>query len=316
MTADAAGHATVITADGPAEVAAGTEFILTAFVFCPAGCDLSGVPIEVTTPDDAVLVVKSGACEPDAGDAAPTERRRIAVKAPLDSGEHVWRLSCAARESNGALHGPALVRVPVGVRPHETSLAVWEIPSPVVTGLPFAIKVGAKSAAGCNLAGMPIAVHDESGAMLATGALGDAPWPGTSALYWTELALVAPADAGMFSWSVSFDAAGLALPHRGASSRFSIAIARPPEHKLTVKVVERETATPVENALVRLGAYRAATGGTGIAELMLPKGSYDLAVWKSGYEAPTKTIAVDADLSIEIAVAAAPEENPDAAWLM
>jgi len=135
-------------------------------------------------------------------------------------------------------------------------------------------------------------------------------------LYWTELDLVAPAQAGMFSWSVKFGASDLAVPHRDASSRFSIAIVQPPEHRLTVKVIEHETATPIENAQVRLGAYRAATGASGLAELMLPKGSYDLDVWKSGYEAPTTPVTVDADLAVEIAITALPEENPDAAWLM
>jgi hypothetical protein len=213
-------------------------------------------------------------------------------------------------------HDAGVLPVSVRTRPHETSLAVWAIPSPVVTGQPFAIKVGAKSTTGCNLTGKRIAVRDEAGAVLAGNALGDTPWPGTSALYWCELPLIAPTEAGMYSWSVEFDAADLAVPHRGATSRFSIAIVQPPEHRLTVKVVAQETATPIANALVRLGAYRAATGETGQAELMMPKGSYDLDVWKSGYEAPTTTVAIDADITIEVAVAVVPEENPDAAWLM
>jgi hypothetical protein len=85
---------------------------------------------------------------------------------------------------------------------------------------------------------------------------------------------------------------------------------------LTIKVVEQDTASPVENAQVRLGAYRAATGGTGFAELMVPKGSYDLNVWKSGYDAPATSIVIDADLAVEIAIAPMPEENPDALWQM
>jgi hypothetical protein len=242
--------------------------------------------------------------------------RRIVLKAPLRVGEHVWRLSCAAHKSSGWHHDASLLRVPVRVRPHETSLAVWAIPSPVVTSRPFAIKVGAKSAAGCDLTGMPIAVRDAAGTMLAGGILGDTPWPGTSSLYWTELTLMAPAEAGMFSWSVELAAADLALPHQGSSSRFSIAIVDPPEHRLTIKVVAQETASPVENAHVRLGAYRATTDSSGFAQLMVPKGAYDLNVWKSGYDAPTASIVIDADLAVEVAIAPMPEENPDAAWQM
>ncbi len=362
MTAGAAAHATVMTVEDLAEVTVGAEFVLTVRVSCPAGCDLSGIPIEVTAPDNATAMVTqtvrrphpplqgegraveggpgwgggeaehAKALPPPPGPLTRSElppsgggreggadiavARRIALKAPMRAGEHVWRLSCATHKSSGWHHDASLLRVPVRVRPHDTSLAVWAIPSPVVTSRPFAIKVGAKSAAGCDLARMPIAVRDAAGMVLASDVLGDTPWPGTSSLYWTELTLVAPAEAGMFSWSVEFAAADLALPHQGSSSRFSIAIVDPPEHRLTIKVVEQETASPVENAQVRLGAYRAKTGGAGFAELMVPKGAYDLNVWKSGYEAPTASIVIDADLAVEIAITPIPEENPDAAWQM
>jgi hypothetical protein len=343
MSAGPATHATVIAVEGPEEVAVGAEFVLTILASCPAGCDLSGISIEVTTPDNATAKVPPphpplqgegkgrpfaeggpGQALPSAGGGEKGEAgvgdiataRRLALKAPLRVGEHVWRLSCAPHECSGWHHGASLLRVPVRTRPHETSLAVWAIPSPVVTKRPFAIKVGAKSAASRDLTGMPIAVRDGAGAVLASGVLGDTPWPGTSSLYWTELTLMAPPKAGMFSWSVEFAAAGLALPHQGSSSRFSIAIVDPPEHRLTIKVVEQETATPVENAHVRLGAYRATTDGSGFAELVVPKGAYDLNAWKSGYDAPTAPIVVDADLAVEIAMAPMPEENPDAVWQM
>jgi hypothetical protein len=309
MTAAAATHATAVEVSEPAEVAVGVDFVLPVRVSCPAGCDLSGIAIEVTAPDGATATIA-----PTVGGAAAT--RDIALKAPLRVGDHVWRLACAAHQAGGAHHEASVMPVSVRTRPHETSLAVWAIPSPVVTGQPFAVKVGAKSTTGCDLSGMRIAVCDEADHVLAGGALGDTPWPGTSALYWTELTLAAPAEARIFTWSVKFDADELEVPHHGASSRFSIAIVSPPEHRLTVKVVEQVTAAPIENAQVRLGAYRAATSGSGVAKLMMPKGSFDLDVWKSGYEAPTTTIAIDADVTIEVAVAAVPEENPDAAWQM
>jgi hypothetical protein len=310
MTAPVATHATAVEVSGPAEVSVGADFVLPVRVSCPAGCDLSGVAVEVTAPDGATAIIAT------AHGGADIAARDIALKAPLRVGDHVWRLACAAHETDGVHHEARAVPVTVRTRPHETSLAVWAIPSPVVIGQPFAIKVGAKSTTGADLKSMRIAVCDEAGDVLAGGALGDTPWPGTSALYWTELALAAPDEAGIFTWSVNFDAAELALPHHGSSSRFSIAIVSPPQHRLIVKVVEQDTAKPIENAQVRLGAYRAATSVSGIAELMMPNGSFDLNVWKSGYEAPTTTIAIEADVTIEITVAAVPEENPDAAWQM
>jgi hypothetical protein len=309
--AGAPAHATVIAAEEPAEVAVGAEFILTVRVSCPDGCDLSGLPIAVLTPDNVTLSVK-----PDLDDAAPGTTHRVALKAPLQVGQHVWHVSCPAHKSGVQDHGATQLQVPVRIRPHETSLAVWSIPSPIVTDRPFAIKVGAKSSARCDLTGMPVTICDAAGTVLASGVLGDTPWPGTSALYWAELTLTAPAEAGMFVWSVTFAAPNLALAHHGSSSGFSIAIVAPPEHRLTVKVVEQDTAMPVENAQVRLGPYRGVTCGSGVAELALPKGSYDINVWKSGYEALTTTITLDADLAIDVAIALVLEENPDNLWQM
>src|SRR5215467_9224033 len=58
MTAEAVNHATVIAAGGPTEVAVGADLLLTALISCPAGCDLSGVPIEVTSPDGVTTAVE------------------------------------------------------------------------------------------------------------------------------------------------------------------------------------------------------------------------------------------------------------------
>jgi hypothetical protein len=310
-----AAHAIAIEACEPApqDVAAGADFAVKVRIACPAGCDLSGVPIIVTAPDGAVASIAHDE-RVDARDGR--DIRNITLMAPRHVGEYVWRITVAEHQIAGVRHQAGALDVPVKARPIETSLAVWAIPSPVVTGQRFALKVGAKSAAGCALNGQSIEIRDERGVAMASGSLGDTPWPGTSALYWVELQLPAPGGPGMFSWSVKFDPAGLELPHEGAAARFSIAIVRPPEHRLTVKVVEQATAAPIHDAQVRLGAYRAATAASGLAEIMMPKGTYDLAVWKPGYEAPVTSVAIDADITVEIAVAALPEENPDAAWQM
>jgi uncharacterized membrane protein len=113
-----------------------------------------------------------------------------------------------------------------------------------------------------------------------------------------------------------FAAADLALEHQGATYKFDVMAVPPPEHRLTVRVIERESATPIADAQLRLGAYRASTDASGRAEIAVPQGSYSLTVWKVGYEAPSTSIEVSADLSVEIAVVPVPEENPDAAWMM
>jgi hypothetical protein len=313
MAAEDRPHAIRIEASAPPVVAVGADLVLKVTLTCSAGCDLSHLPLTITAPGGTMVAAElAGGCQ----NGAAEDARTVMLKAPLQVGEHVWHVSCAPHEADGVRHEESAVPIMVRTRPHQTSLAAWAIPSPVVTGQRFAIKAGAKSAMACDLNGRVIEVRDQTGVMMARGSLGPTPWPGTIALYWAELELQAPSQAGMFSWSVRFDAAELDIPHEDAAASFSIAIVSPPEHKLTVKVFERETATPIADAQVRLGAYRAATGPSGLAEIMMPKGTYDVCVWKVGYEAPASSVTIDADAAVEVAVAAVPEENPDAAWLM
>src|ERR1051325_2092846 len=77
---------------------------------------------------------------------------------------------------------------------HQVSLAVWDIPTPAA-GERFAIKVGAKSSAGCALGGRQVEVLDGE-AVVASGRLGEVPWPGTDALFWAEGELQGPNHPG------------------------------------------------------------------------------------------------------------------------
>ena len=297
----------------PLEVTAGTKFALQVRLACASGCDLSGVPIMVAAPDGSTSQAEK--LDPTAnGDDADVQQ--IALTAPRTIGEYVWRLSAGGYDIAGTRHEANVLDVAVKAKPHPTSLAVWAIPSPVVAGQRFALKVGAKSAAGCELSGQPIEVLDERGASIASGQLGSTPWPETTALYWAELEVAAPDQPGTFGWSVRFAPADLDLPHHGVSSRFSIAIVPAPEHRLTVKVVEQTTSAPIADVWIRLGPYKAATSKSGLVEIMMPKGKYDLHVWKAGYEAPEHSVAIDGDTVVEIMATAVPEYNTDTAWQM
>ena len=97
-----------------------------------------------------------------------------------------------------------------------------------------------------------------------------------------------------------FSATDVDLPHDGAAHEFSVAVIGRPEHRLTVTVVEWETRNPVADVQVRLGAYRAVTDQSGRADIEVAKGTYELAVWKVQYEAPARTVEIDADVSVEV----------------
>jgi hypothetical protein len=188
---------------------------------------------------------------------------------------------------------------------------VWDVPSPLVIGFPSKIKVGVKCTEGCSLEGKQIEIRDEGGAKRAGGVLGPAPWPGTAALYWTEIELPGlPADLvkdGPRVWSVAFVPKDSPVPHETTCLDFAVLPAKPPEHDVIVKVIDRSTRIAIGNAAVRLGVYRTCSDRAGLARVAVPAGAYDLSVYKTGHESLFTTMQVAADLTVEVEVCSLPQ---------
>jgi hypothetical protein len=293
------------------KVDAGTDIVLKIKASCPYGCDLRGRVVSVMAPDGAVLASRELG---ELGDRA-NETMEFAFTAPDEVGEFSWTLVIPEHEAEGVVHEEGSLSITVKTMAHDTSLAVWGVPSPIVIDHPFRIHVGATCSAGCDLEGREILICDEPGATMARGRLGETPWDGTRALYWTEVDLVAPAREGATSWSSRFAPTELPLPHGGASARFGFETVEPPECSVTVKVVQKDAGTPVEDAQVRLGVYFACSDMTGLARVAMPKGTYGLDVLKTGYEPLSRVLDVNGDVTVEVEVAIIPPENPDAYWL-
>lgn len=294
----------------PLEVAAGNTVALTIRISCPDQRDRTGLVVSVMAPDGETTVHP---LTPDeSGDAAAALR----LKPPPQPGDHLFRVTSPPHEIAGTHYAAATLDIPVRVVPQTTSLAVWDVPLSVVRGMAFAVKAGAKSAAAASLAGCPIELVDEIGEIVGRGRLGDAPLDGTAALYWTEITLEAPHRDGLATFAARFAAADLALPHDASGTSFSVAVVPPPEHVLRVKVIEQASCAPIPDAELRLGAYRGTTGDAGLAQIALPKGRYELHVWKVGFEAPARTIEINGDALVQIEATVVPEEDPDARWRM
>jgi hypothetical protein len=291
----------------PVDVPVGATFVVRIAVSCAEGCDLHEGILDVAAP--------VGAGAPQPANANAESEFEITLHAPQQVGDHVWRISLPP-SLTGVGHDAEPLSISVRVKPQTTSLAVWDIPSPVVMGRPFDVKAGAKSASDVKLTGRAIEVCDDAGAVLGQGCLGDAPWPGTSGLYWTQLRLSAPDREGPRTWSVRFAATDVELPHDGSTSNFTVTVTRPAEHRVIVKVAEKDSGNPVEDAEVRLGVYRATTNPAGIATVEVPSGTYELVVWKVGYDIPIVSTEVDADRTVEVEATVVPEEDPDAVWTM
>lgn len=192
------------------------------------------------------------------------------------------------------------------VKPHATSIAVWDVPSPIAFGDEFKLKVGVGCSAGCKLTGSEIEIYDHEGERVATDTLGDVPWSGATALSCAEVELKAPSMEGRYRWTVKFPKPDLELPHEEASCTFALAAARQPEHVVTVEAIDRDTKTPVKNALVVLRPrkyrgyiYSSRTDDSGVARLSVPKGEYQTAVKGDGKESFPGIIKVASDVTIK-----------------
>jgi hypothetical protein len=293
------------------EVDAGTPIVLKVNVSCPYGCDLRGHLVHVIATDGAVVA--------DSRLAEFTDRANdtteFAFLAPDELGEYSWTLVFPTCDAEGLVHEEGSLAMRMKTLAHDTSLAVWGVPSPIVIEHPFRIHVGATCSSRCDLSGQEIQIWDETGVSVARGTLGEIPWEGTRALYWTEIDLVAPGRQGATSRSIRFAPTAVPLPHGRASARFGFETVTPPQYSVTVKVVQKDAGTPIEGAQVRLGVYLASSDQTGLARVALPEGSYDLDVLKTGYEALSRALDVHSDVTVEVEVAVIPPENPDAYWL-
>jgi hypothetical protein len=186
------------------------------------------------------------------------------------------------------------------VKPHATSMAVWDVPSPTAFNSRLAIKIGVSCSAGCRLTGTEVEVYDHLGARVARGVLGDNPWSSSGSLYWTEVELKAPGTEGYYDWTARFPEPGLDLTHEGSFHRFGFRTARQPEHTVTIEVTNKETGTPITSADIFLHPYRGLSDEHGMSRLMVPKGDYDLQVLVVDKQPFAQPVKVSADMIVKV----------------
>ena len=329
----------------PADVEACTELTLEVRVTCPAGCDLEGESVQVLAADGSVVTVERVSPDtaepvgPDAVDAVGPDPRTaeavspdavesgsldpgepvsphdeveiLSLRAPREVGEHTWTILLPAHEMDGVVHGEASLDVSTTVKPHETSVAVWDVATPVVFCEGFGAKIGIRCSAECGLTGKLVEVCDETGARVGEGILGEEPWPGTRALYWAEVPLEAPPSEGSFAWSAGPVEADFGPSHLPASAVVSFRTVGPPEHTVEVEIVRDDNGEPLERVEVRMGIYRASTDERGMARFELPSGEFDLVASKAEFAADPMTVEVTGDLEVRIEARYEPPPDPD-----
>jgi hypothetical protein len=184
---------------------------------------------------------------------------------------------------------------------HDLSLAVWDVPSPAVSGRRTTLKIGISCPSGCSLSGTTIDIRNAEGAAIASGRVGSELWPDTLALYWVELDVAAPETEG--THALSIHAASQDSVHPPLESIVRIVASRPPEHRARFEVIEKGNGLPLSGVELRVGPFRAVTDDGGIACVDVPGGIYEVCAWKIGHDLFTTTTHVAADMSIQLEIA-------------
>ena len=214
-------------------------------------------------------------------------------------------------QTTGAIDvSPDVVDAGEEAKPHTTNVVVWDIPSAIVVGERFRIKVGMKCSNDCDLANSPFGIFDDGlegsgigdqgskeGKRVATGTLSGERWPGTTGLYVAEVDLEAPAAEGLYTWSVRTPGSDAEIPHAEGSISFGVRVVSHPEYVVTVETVDQASQTPLSGARVVMHPYKAVTDERGVAQVRVAKGAYQLFVSQSRYLTFGLPVEVDADMT-------------------
>ena len=274
---------------------------------CSRGSNLAGVAVTVHGRHGAVA---GGVLAAAGGGVFETEP--LTIPAPATLGTHRFRVVVGDPPGDGGPHLASEDLPRFETEAHATSVAVWAVPSLVVTGEAVEVMVGVRCAEACDLAGAGVEVADAGGETLVRGELGEAVWEGSKALYWTRAEVTAPDAEGRASWEARFPSAPLGpacLPHASSGASFGTMVVSPPPHRLSVGVFEAGTGRPVPGAAVSLGIYRGRTDDSGRTLVAVGAGDYDLMVWKPGYDTPSTAVSVSEDLSLRIEAEPLPDTS-------
>ena len=286
----------------PTHSLAGTEMVLKVQVSCPHGCNLQGKKIRILDPEGSPLA------ETELGEFIGTGNLTgdLRLQTPVELGEITWQAFFPFCEEGNTRHEESRVHFSFQVLPHETSLAVWDTPSPAILEREGSLKVGVSCSAGCNLAGENIEIQDHEGKVVASGRLAESAWPGSQGLYWREISFQAPRQEGYYSWKAQFREPRQAIPHQGAVLSFGFQTTRPPEYRLSIEVVDSETKAPIGDAFVAANTFRTYTDAHGRAILEITGGAYEIYVWRDGYVAWETALEISADTEIQANLYGAP----------
>lgn len=273
-------------------VDAGAGLTLQVKLSCSPVCDLRGHTVLIR--DHAGADVTR--VELTRFDGTATETEEFAVTAPLNPGRYTWSVVSPPVVRGRVSCPEATSTVSFDVKPHTTNVVVWDIPSAIVVGERFKVKVGIKCAHECPLAGRNFEVWTHEATLKGSGKLSGERWPGTSALYVGEVELDAPVKAGLYTWTVKGPSTA-EIPHTEGSASFGVRAVTHPECLVTVEAIDQVSQAPVSGARVVMHPYKAVTDERGVAQVRVAKGAYQLFVSQTRYLTFGVPVEVAADMT-------------------
>jgi hypothetical protein len=287
------GHVTCAVDVSPGVVDAGAEMTLRGNVSCSPLCDLRGYSLIVKDHAGA----EAARIELTEFDGEANRTNELVLKAPLTVGEHTWSALCPAVEKNGTSYIESSAQISFTVTSHTTYVAAWDIPSYVVVGERFKIKVGIKCSNACCLANSDFEIHDHEGTQAAVGMLANECWPGTVGLYAAEAELRAPASEGLYTWKVKRPQSGDGIPHAEACTDFGVRVVGHPDYLVTIETIDKVSQAPLSGARVVMHPYRVVADEHGVARVRVAKGAYRLFVSQTNYLTFGLPVDVTADMT-------------------
>lgn len=284
----------------PDVVDANAELMLQLEVSCIPACDLRGHALFIKDDTGADIA----RVDLTTFDGATNHSHEFGVQAPGTPGTYTWRAVSPAVVKQGVSCPEAAAAIAFTVKPHAANAVVWGIPSAIVVGERFRLKVGVKCVHDCSLAGADVEVWSHEGAPIGRGKLSDDRWPGTGALYVADVELDAPAEEGLYTWTAKGPSSMLGegsstvkIPHDEASASFGIRVVTKPECLVTVEAVDHASQAPVTGARVVMHPYKAVTDERGVAHVRVARGAYQLFVSQTSYVTFGLPVEVVADMT-------------------
>ena len=281
----------------PPAVEAGGDLRVVVRARCAHGCDLDAARLSVEGPG-ASGVTEAALAPAEGGHAHDAQ---LVLTAPAEVGPARWQLCLTERRIGGVVHVSVPLWVTTVVEPHRTSLAIWNVPSPI-RGTRFSVRVGVKCSSRCSLGGQRVELGADSGQWLADGLLEGKARPNSDGLYEAEVSLVAPAEAGVFFRRVRFEGSGLSLPHEPAEATFSFRAVPHPDCTVTVHVAPNARVGSIGGVEVRVGPYATQTDELGVARVEVARGAHRLSLWRIDIEPVHVELDVSEDAEVTLGV--------------